>query len=82
MPRRPWEATTTAMMVLEGRQGKPVAEVCHAHQIRQAPYAHWRDQGLAQAPQACDVHEPSRREARLAREHTRLNTRVGALTLA
>jgi hypothetical protein len=38
MRRRTWEAKTNAWIVLEGLTGKPVAELCHAHQISQAPY--------------------------------------------
>jgi hypothetical protein len=82
MPRRTWDAKTTAMIVLEGLKGKPVAELCAEHQISQAPDDQWRDQLLAHAPNAFEVHEPSHREARLARAHARLNTRVGELTLA
>ena len=81
MPRRKWDAKTKAMIVLEGLKGKPVAELCHEPQISQAPYSQWRDQFLAHAPKAFEVHEPSQRDARLAREHTRLNTLVGELTL-
>jgi Transposase len=81
MPRRKWEAKTKAMIGLEGLKGKPVAELCHAHQISQAPYDQWRDQLMAHAPKAFEVHEQSQREARLARENTRLKTLVGALTL-
>jgi transposase-like protein len=69
------------MIVLEGLKGKPVAELCAEHQISQAPYYQWRDQFLAHAPNAFEVHEQSHREARVARENARLNTRVGALTL-
>ena len=81
MRRRKWDAKTTAMLVLEGLKGKPVAEVCTEHQISQAPYDQWRDQCLAHAPKAFEVHEQSQREARLARENARLKTRVGELTL-
>jgi hypothetical protein len=81
MPRRKWDAKTTAMIVIEGLQGKPVAELCTEQQISQAPYYQWRDQFLAHAPTACEVHAQSQREARLAREHAPLNTLVGELTL-
>lgn len=47
MPRRTWDATSPAMMGLEGLKGKPVAALCHAPQLRHAPYDPWRDQGLA-----------------------------------
>jgi hypothetical protein len=81
MPRRQWDAKTTAMIVIEGLHGKPVAEVCTEQQISQAPYDQWRDQFLAHAPKAVEVHEQSQREARLAREHAQVNTLVGELTL-
>ena len=80
MPRRQWDAKTTAMIVIEGLKGKPVAELCTEHQISQAQYYQWRDQFLAHAPTAFEVHEQSQREARLARENTRLKTLVGELT--
>jgi hypothetical protein len=36
MHRRKWDAKTTAMIVVEGLKGKPVAELCAEHQISQA----------------------------------------------
>jgi transposase-like protein len=81
MQRRKWDAKTKAMIVIEGLRGKPVAELCTEHQISQAQYYQWRDQFLAHAPKAFEVHEQSQREARLAREHARLKTLVGELTL-
>jgi hypothetical protein len=58
-----------------------VAELCAEPQISQAQYYQWSDQFLANAPKAFEVHEQSQREARLARENTRLKTLVGELTL-
>jgi transposase-like protein len=81
MRRRKWDAKTKAMIVIEGLKGKPVAELCTEHQISQAQYYQWRDQFLAHAPKAFEVHEQSQREARLARENARLKTLVGELTL-
>jgi len=81
MQRRKWDAKTKAMIVIEGLKGKPVAELCNEHQISQAQYYQWRDQFLAQAAKAFEVHEQSQREARLARENARLKTLVGELTL-
>ena len=81
MHRRKWDAKTKALIVVEGLKGKPVAELCAEHQISQAQYYQWRDQFLANAPKAFEVHEQSQREARLARENTRLKTLVGELTL-
>lgn len=81
MQRRKWDAKTKAMLVVEGLKGKPVAEICTEHQISQAQYYQWRDQFLAHAAKAFEVHEQSQREARLARENARLKTLVGELTL-
>jgi transposase-like protein len=81
MQRRKWDAKTKAMIVVEGLEGKPVAEICTEHQISQAQYYQWRDQFLAHAAKAFEVHEQSQREARLARENARLKTLVGELTL-
>jgi transposase-like protein len=69
------------MIVIEGLKGKPVAELCAEHQISQAQHYQWRDQFLAHAPNAFEVHEQSQREARLARENARLKALVGELTL-
>jgi transposase len=79
MHRRKWEAKTTAMIVLKGLKGKPVAELCAEHQLSQAQYYQWRDQFLAHAPKAFEVHQQSQCEARLARENARLKTLVGEL---
>jgi transposase-like protein len=81
MQPRKWDVKTKAMIVLEGLKGKLVAELCAEHQISQAQYYQWRDQFLAHAPKAFEVHEQSQREARLARENARLKTLVGELTL-
>ena len=81
MQRRKWDAKTTAMIVLEGLKGKPVAAMCSEQQISPAQDDQWRDQCLAQAAKAVEVHEQSQREARLARENARLKTLVGELTL-
>jgi len=81
MHRRQWHPKTTAMIVLEGLKGNPVAARCHEPQISQAQYDQWRDQFLGHAAQACEVHERRQREARLGREHVRLKACVGELTL-
>ena len=81
MKRRQWDRKTTAMIVIEGLKGQSVAALCNAHQSSQAQSAQWRDQFLAQAPTAVEVHEQSQREARLSRENARVNTLVGELTL-
>lgn len=81
MHRRKWDAKTKAMIIIEGLKGKPVAELCNEHQISQAQYYQWRDQFLAHAPQAFEVHEHHQKEARLERENARLKALVGELLL-
>jgi transposase-like protein len=81
MRRRKWDAKTTVMIVLQGLQGKPVAEICTEHQISQSQYDQWRDQFLAHATKAFEGQQQSQKEARLARENARLKTLVGELTL-
>ena len=81
MHRRKWDSQTKAKIVIQGLQGKPIAEICNEHQISQSQYYQWRDQFLAHAPKAFEVHEQSQREARVARENARLKTLVGELTL-
>jgi hypothetical protein len=68
------------MIVLEGLQGKPVAELCTEHQISQSLYDQGRDQFLTQAANAFDDPQRSRKEARLQQENARLKQLVGALT--
>jgi transposase-like protein len=82
MPKRKWDAKTTAMIVLEGLPGQPVAEVGAEQQISQSQSDQWRDQFLAHAPNAFAVHPRTRQEARLEHEHARLKTLVGELLLA
>ena len=81
MHRRKWDATTKALIVLEGLKGKPVAEICTEHEISQSLYYQWRDQFLANAAKAFEGQEQGRREARLGRENARLKKLVGELLL-
>jgi transposase-like protein len=81
MKRRQWDANTKAMIVIEGLQGKPVAQLCHEHQISQSLSDHWRAQLLAQAAKAFDDPQRTRKEARLQQENARLKQLVGELTL-
>jgi transposase-like protein len=73
MPRRKWDATTKALIVLEGLKGKPVAEICTEHKISQSLYYQWRDQFLANAAQARLLDEPLIRAALLATMSHALN---------
>jgi transposase-like protein len=81
MHRRKWDAKTKAIIVLEGLKGKPVAEICTEHQLSQSQYYQWRDQFLAHAPNAFEVPQHTRQEARLEQENTRLKRLVGELLL-
>jgi hypothetical protein len=81
MHRRQWPAKK-AMIVIKGLKGKPVAAICTEPQISQPQDSQGRDQCLAQAANACEVHEQSQRDARLARENARLKTLVGPWSLA
>ena len=81
MKRRKWDANTKALIVIEGLKGKPIAQLCHEHQISQSLYYQWRDQFLAQAAKAFDDPQRTRKEARLQQENARLKQLVGELTL-
>jgi transposase-like protein len=81
MHRRKWDADLKATIVIQGLQGRPVAELCHEYQISQSLYDQWRDQLLANASRTFEVQQDDRKEARLARENARLKTLVGELTL-
>jgi hypothetical protein len=81
MPRRPWEAKTKALIILEGLKSKPVAEICTAQQSSQSRYDHWRDQFLGTAATPFDDPQRTRNEARLEQENARLKPLVGELTV-
>ena len=81
MKRRKWDANTKALIVIEGLKGKPIAQLCHEHQISQSLYYQWRDQFLAQAAKAFDDPQRTRKEVRLQQENARLKQLVGELTL-
>jgi hypothetical protein len=68
------------MIAIAGLKGKPVAQLCPAHQIRQSLSDQWRDQCLAPAAKAFDDPQRTRQEARLAQENVRLKPRVRELT--
>lgn len=38
MKRRQWQSETQTMIVLEGLNGRPGAELCNTHQITQTQY--------------------------------------------
>jgi hypothetical protein len=81
MHRRTGDPDLKAKIVIQGLQGSPVAEWCHAYQISQSLYAQWRAQFLANAARTIDVQPDDRKDARLARAHARRKPLVGELTL-
>jgi transposase-like protein len=82
MHRRTWDAKTQVMIVLQGLQGKPVADICTEPQMSQSLYDQWRDPFLAHATKAVEDPQRARKEARLEQENTRLTPLVGELTFA
>lgn len=81
MKRRQWDAKTKATIVVQGLQGRPVAEICNEYQISQSLYDQWRDQCLAHAAKAFEVHQQSRVQARLEHENAKLKKLAGELLL-
>lgn len=81
MPRRQWDAKTSARIVRQGLQGKPVAELWNEYQISQSLSDQWRDQCLAHADKAFEVHQHACKEAHIERENAQLKGLVGALLL-
>jgi transposase-like protein len=81
MKRRRWDAETKAAIILEGLQGKPVAESCTEHQISQSLYYQWRDQFLTNAAKIFERPQPTRQEGSLEQENARLKKLVAELLL-
>ena len=81
MPRRKWDVRTKALIVLQGLKGTPVSTLCTEHQLSQAQYYEWRDQFLANASKAFEVHQHADQVQRLERENSRLKRVVADLTL-
>jgi transposase-like protein len=81
MHRRKWDADLKVKIIIQGLQGRSVAELCNESQISQSRYYQWRDQLLANASQTFEVPQYDRTAARLARENARRKALVGELTL-
>lgn len=81
MQRRQWRADTKAIIVLEGLKGRPVAELCTAHQMSAAPYDQWRNQLLANACRAFEAPTLDQRLTHLQREDAKLKGFIGELTV-
>lgn len=76
MPRRPWDARTKALIVLQGLKGTPVSQLCTEHQISQAQYDDWRDQWLANVSKVFETHQQADQVARLTRENSQLTRHI------
>jgi transposase-like protein len=72
---------TKARIAIQGLQGRPVADICHEYQISQSLYDQWHEQFLAHAANAVEVHQHTRKEARLERENAALKKLLGELAL-
>jgi transposase-like protein len=81
MHRRQWDAHTKTKIVLQGLQGRSVAEICNEYQISQSLYDPWRDQFLVHASNAFESYQQTREKTRLEREHSSLKKLVGELLL-
>jgi hypothetical protein len=81
MPRWRGDTPTKAKLVRQGLQGKPGAEICQADQLGHALFSRWRDPCLAQASQAVERHQHTRRATRLERANARRKKLVGELIL-
>jgi hypothetical protein len=80
MRRRNCDARTKALIVLACFKGRSVDEMGTGHQISQSLDDQWRDQFLVHAAQVFEDPRRTWKEARLARENTRLKLLVGKLT--
>ncbi len=79
--RRKFSPEKKFQIVMEGLRGRPVSELCNAHQITQSQYYLWRDQFLKGAPRAFTSENQSTREASLREENRKLKAMVGELTM-
>ena len=81
MKRRQWSAQQKADIVLQGIQGRPVADICLEYEINQAQYYQWRDQFLSNRGAVFETGKANRKEQRLERENAKLKACVAELTL-
>ena len=79
MVRRKWDPQTKAEVVLNGLQGKPVADICNEYQISQTQYYQWRYQFIKKMPQV--FAKSSRYHQSLSQENSSLKKMIGELTL-
>jgi len=81
MKRRNWDSKIKARIVMEGLQGRSVANICNEYEISQSMYYRWRDTFMENAGQVFETNAVNRREERLAAENMKLKQAVGELTL-
>jgi transposase-like protein len=81
MKRRQWDSKLKAAIVLEGLQGRNVAEICNDYGISSSQYYTWREQFLSNASQAFETGSNTKREAKLVSDNKRLKGLVGELTM-
>lgn len=79
--RRTWTSKQKAKIVLEGLNGRAVADLCNEYQIHQTQYYRWRDQFLENVPQVFETKQQSSQQDRLKKENERLKQMVGELTM-
>lgn len=79
--RRIWTSKQKAKIVLEGLNGRAVADLCNEYQIHQTQYYRCRDQFLENVPQVFETKQQSSQHERLKKENERLKQMVGELTM-
>lgn len=81
MKRRKWTPELKTKIVIEGLNGRPLAEICNQYEISQAQYYQWKDCFLTNASRAFEGRQSGQREARLQKQNNRLKQMVAELTL-
>jgi transposase-like protein len=79
--RRTWTSKQKAKIVLEGLNGRAIADLCNEYRIHQTQYYRWRDQFLENVGEVFETKQQSSREERLKKENQRLKQMVGELTM-
>jgi len=79
MVRRRWDSKSKAEIVLQGLNGRPVAELCAENAISQAQYYQWRDRFLSNMGKSFE--DTGRAEEQLLRQDAKLKRVIGELTL-
>jgi len=82
MKRRKWTPKEKAMIVLLGlKEKQSIADICIEHQISQSQYYQWRDQFLSHSQQAFEHEKSDKKVVFLEKEHAKLKTMIGELTI-